>query len=227
MGRRGGVVVPAAPCLLATRRCLLPYRPTAAPALPGRIDRSVVAGLGARPACWLWPILTTPTPWPHWPPRPTWLWPAPVHPPALVVPRWVSQPHPPPTLYRAAAALLATARGRADGSTVHYMDEGLDTGGIAAQTPCPCPITAARRRAGAGRGRLGLLRAGHDQLAAGVVQRAAGAGRQQPRARRDRPPRTGRPAGVQLHAWHGRLGPAIPGGGQRANGVVGCGRGVA
>ena len=63
--------------------------------------------------------------------------------------------------------------GAPTGATVHYLDAGLDTGDIAAQTAAPLPDgiagpEAERRLALAG---LALLRGVLDDLAAGVVRR--------------------------------------------------------
>ncbi len=74
--------------------------------------------------------------------------------------------------------------GATTGATVHYMDEGLDTGDIAAQAAVPLPDgisgpEAERTLALAG---LGLLRGVLDELARGIVQRQpqAAGGSQQP-----------------------------------------------
>ncbi len=63
--------------------------------------------------------------------------------------------------------------GAPTGATVHYLDEGLDTGDIAAQTAVPLPDgldgpAAERQLALAG---LGLLRGVLDDLAVGIVRR--------------------------------------------------------
>ncbi len=77
-------------------------------------------------------------------------------------------------LYRGPQPLFWQLRdGAPTGATVHYMDEGLDTGDIAAQTAVPLPDgisgpEAERTLALAG---LGLLRGVLDELAAGVVRR--------------------------------------------------------
>ena len=74
--------------------------------------------------------------------------------------------------------------GATTGATVHYMDEGLDTGDIAAQAAVPLPDgisgpEAERTLALAG---LGLLRGVLDELAWGIVRRQpqAAGGSQQP-----------------------------------------------
>jgi len=77
-------------------------------------------------------------------------------------------------LYRGPQPLFWQLRdGAPTGATVHYLDEGLDTGDIAAQTPVPLPDgvsgpDAERRLALAG---LALLRGVLDDLAAGIVHR--------------------------------------------------------
>ena len=99
-----------------------------------------------------------------------------IPPAALVVPRLgFLNLHPSLLpLYRGPQPLFWQLReGAPTGATVHYMDEGLDTGDIAAQTVVPLPDgisgpEAERTLALAG---LGLLRGVLDELAAGVVQR--------------------------------------------------------
>ncbi|MBK7216846.1 MAG: hypothetical protein IPH95_07260 [Candidatus Promineofilum sp.] len=77
-------------------------------------------------------------------------------------------------LYRGPQPLFRQLRdGSPTGTTVHFMDEGLDTGDIAAQTTVPLPDglsgpEAERTLALAG---LGLLRGVLDELGAGVVSR--------------------------------------------------------
>ncbi len=138
-------------------------------------------------------------------------------------------------LYRGPQPLFWQLReGAPTGATVHYMDEGLDTGDIAAQTVVPLPDgisgpEAERTLALAG---LGLLRGVLDELAAGVVRRkrqGLGGSRQHAPVAADFALSHGLAgaAGVQLHARHGRLGAALPDRGQRAHGVVSRGRRVA
>ena len=77
-------------------------------------------------------------------------------------------------LYRGPQPLFWQLRdGAPTGATVHYMDEGLDTGDIAAQTAVPLPdgISGPEAEWTLALAGLGLLRGVLDELAAGVVRR--------------------------------------------------------
>ena len=99
-----------------------------------------------------------------------------IPPAALAVPRWGFLNLHTSLLpaYRGPQPLFWQLRdGAPTGATVHFMDEGLDTGDIAAQTAVPLPDgssgpEAERTLALAG---LGLLRGVMDELAEGVVPR--------------------------------------------------------